>query len=307
MAPDTAFIAIDWGSSSFRAWALSATGTVLAEARSDQGLKSVADRGFEAVVAANCGPWLRSGRRIPVVLSGMVGSRTGWVEADYVACPADPAGLSGGATRFEIAGHPAAILPGVLCHTPEGHADVMRGEEVQILGGGRLTEIGDALVCIPGTHSKWARLEGGALTWFRTFVTGELYALLRHRSLVGALAEGERFDRDAFGRGLGYGARTPLAHAVFSARADALTGGLAAEAVASYLSGLLLGAELAGRPEAGGAEVVLMASGVLAERYEAALGLVGLPYRVLDAEQATIAGLALAARELWPELGSGRS
>jgi 2-dehydro-3-deoxygalactonokinase len=235
----------------------------------------------------------------------MVGSRTGWVEADYVPCPADLAGLSSGATRFAIDGHPAAILPGVSCRNPEGHADVMRGEEVQILGAGRLTAIGDALVCIPGTHSKWARLEGGALTGFRTFVTGELYELLRRRSLVGALAEGDGFDPAAFGQGVDYGTRAPLAHAVFSARADVLTGGMAAAAVSSYLSGLLIGAELAGRPEAGGAEVVLLAAGVLAERYRAAFEVVGLPFRPIDAEAATIGGLALAARELWPALAQG--
>jgi 2-dehydro-3-deoxygalactonokinase len=229
----------------------------------------------------------------------MIGSRTGWHEAPYVECPANPAQLVAHAVRFRINDHPAAILPGACVRTDDGDVDVMRGEELQLLGIVDTIELDDALVCIPGTHCKWARLAGGALIDFRTLITGELFQLLRRQSLVGALAEGDAFDAIAFRRGVLRGADRTLANAVFAARANALAGTLTPVEVSAYLSGVLIGSEIKAQNLASGQDVVLLATGVLAERYDTALGILGISARLTDAKVATQAGLLLAARELW--------
>ncbi|MDT0684395.1 2-dehydro-3-deoxygalactonokinase [Roseicyclus sp. F158] len=293
------FIAVDWGSTRFRAWSMGADGDVLDSVESDTGLKAVEGGRFEAALMTACGDWLARDPGLPVLMSGMVGSRAGWKEAPYCLCPADLAAVTADALRFEVAGHPAAILPGATCDDALGHADVMRGEEVQIFGAAGLLGVEDAVICIPGTHSKWARLEGGRLAGFETHMTGEIFALLRNQSLVGALAEGDADDPAAFRDGLTHGMAAPLAHAAFAARADALRGTLPATSISAFLSGVLIGAELARRPEAD--EVVLMATGILAERYGAALDHVGAQVRFVDAKDATRAGQVRAAATLWPE------
>ncbi|WP_323764523.1 2-dehydro-3-deoxygalactonokinase [Marinovum sp.] len=290
----TSFIAVDWGSSSFRAWAVDAEGTVLAATNGPDGLKSVENRGFDAVIRAHCGTWMNADPTTPILMQGMVGARAGWHEAPYVPCPARFNDLAAHALRFAIDTHPAVILPGACMES-----DVMRGEEVQILGAALLTGQQTATICIPGTHCKWAELSGGALTGFSTFVSGELYQLLLTQSLVGALAQGDSHDDAAFRRGLDRGATLPLSHAVFAGRAGVLTGGLAPEEVASYLSGVLIGAECAAQGDDG--PVLLLASGVLTERYAAALAHFGRRMTHVDAEAATLAGLTRAARSLWPE------
>jgi len=295
---DTAFIAVDWGSSSFRAWAMTPDGTPRDSRSGPDGLKTVADRDFAGVIRRHCGDWLDAMPGLPVIMQGMVGARTGWIEAAYAPCPVRVDQLTEAATRLDIDGHPAAILPGATV-TECGEADVMRGEEVQVFGAAALTGLSDATICIPGTHCKWARLEGGALTGFQTYISGELYQLLLRQSLVGALADGEAMDPAAFRRGLDRGTSQPLAHAVFAGRASTLTGGLLPAQVAPFLSGVLIGAEIAARPET--ADILLMASGVQAELYAQALDHLGRGYRTVDAEAATMAGLSRAARKLWPQ------
>lgn len=293
------FIAVDWGSTAFRAWAMGLDGAVFDSRSGQDGLKSVVDGDFAGVVARACGDWMAQAPDVPFVFCGMVGSRTGWVEAPYAECPVAPRDLAGQAVPLTISGHRGVILPGACTRTAAGDVDVMRGEEVQLLGLAELHGLDDALVCIPGTHSKWARLSGGALVGFRTFVTGELFQLLRNQSLVGALADGDAFDPEAFQRGLARGAADPLSNAVFSARANTLGGTLKPAGVSSYLSGALIGAEIAAQDIAPGQEVILLATGVLAERYAAALQAMNLSARLIDAKDATRAGLRVAARQLW--------
>lgn len=297
--PPITFIAVDWGSSSFRAWAMDPAGHVLEARNGPDGLKTVENRDFSGVITRHCAAWLDAAPEAPVLMQGMVGARTGWIEAAYAPCPVRFDQLVAQATHFEAEGRRMAILPGATVADASGGHDVMRGEEVQIFGAAALTGHDSARICIPGTHSKWASLEAGALTGFRTFVTGELYQILLRNSLVGALAEGEAPHDAAFRRGLDRGAALPLSHAVFAARASTLTGGMAPEHVASFLSGVLIGAEWAAQEITDA--VLLMASGVLAERYATALSHFGTRFDSVDAEAATLAGLTRAARHLWPE------
>ncbi|SHN06509.1 2-dehydro-3-deoxygalactonokinase [Roseibium suaedae] len=293
------FIGVDWGSTRFRAWALLDDGQIASGVESDLGLKSVADGNFSGALTETCGEMLTGAPGMPILLSGMVGSRTGWKEAPYCACPASIEDVTAAAIRFDIAGHPAAILPGATCVDGNGHADVMRGEEIQIFGAADMLGLKDATICIPGTHAKWASLVGGLLTGFQTHVTGELFALLRGHSLVGQLADGDDEDLDAFRRGIDHGMKKAAAHAVFAARADALQGKLAPKAVSAFLSGVLIGNELAARPQGGMGATILLATGVLAERYAVALEHVGEQFVVVDAKEAARAGQMLAAKTLW--------
>lgn len=289
------FIAVDWGSSSFRAWALDRTGQILDMRKGPDGLKAVSNLDFDGVIRRHCGAWFDAAPEAPVLMQGMVGARTGWVEAAYARCPVRFDDLGRQATRFDVNGRSMVILPGA---TADGE-DVMRGEEIQIFGAAALTGKTTALICIPGTHSKWAQLQDDALTGFRTFITGELFQLLLQHSLVGALAQGTDFSEAAFLRGLDRAVDLPLSHAVFAARASTLTGGMAADDVASFLSGVLIGAECAAQGDTG--PVLLMASGVLADRYQRALDHRGIGFDTVDADAATLAGLTRAAQSLWPD------
>lgn len=238
-----ALIALDWGTTSFRAALLDAAGNALERRAASAGILQVPDRGFAAVLEREVGPWLERSPGLPVYASGMIGSRQGWVEAPYAPCPAGVAEVAAGVVRHEEARLVLHLVPGLACVDAEGVPDVMRGEEAQVLGTG----LGDGLVVLPGTHSKWASVVGGRIAAFRTFMTGELYAALKGHTILGRLMQGEAEDEAAFVAGARRGAGAPvLGHALFSARTLPLTGLLPETGVAAYLSGLLIGAEIAG-------------------------------------------------------------
>jgi 2-dehydro-3-deoxygalactonokinase len=252
------------------------------------------------VLERDCGAWLARHPGVPVILSGMVGGRGNWVETDYVPCPLGIADLAARAERLEAAGRAIAIVPGGSVRGAGLDCDVMRGEEVQVLGALALGGIPAATFCIPGTNAKWARAGAGRMTGFATYVTGDLYDHLRHRSLVGALAEGEGFDAAAFTAGLDRVAELGLPNAAFTARAAVLLGRLPPEAVASYLSGVLIGAEIADAARfRDGVPVLLVAGGGAAARYGTALDHRGIAHQVIDAGRARLAGLEAVARAIW--------
>lgn len=293
----TALIGLDWGSSGFRAWAMGPQGEVLAEIREGPGALSVPDGDFDAALEAALAPWPCA--EAPILASGMVGARNGWIEAPYLPLPLDAAALAGALTpHVSRQGRRIWIVPGAA-RAPQGAApDVMRGEETEIVG--RLAAEGarDGFFILPGTHSKWARVEGGRLVDFRTCMTGEVFALLMERSILGRLARPGPPDPAAFARGLeAADAPGALLSRIFSARSLALFERLAPEAVADYLSGLLIGDETAaGLREAGGAlEATIVGRGDLAARYEAALRRQGVAARI--AEQ------GMARRGLWEIAG----
>jgi 2-dehydro-3-deoxygalactonokinase len=245
MPAEPVLIAIDWGTTSFRAALLAGDGSILDRRTAAAGIMQVPDRDFAAVLACELDAWLARHPVLPVYASGMIGSRQGWVEVPYVPCPADLKTVAEGVVRHEVGGGAVRFVPGLSHLEPDGTPEVMRGEEVQVFGAIGPGE--DALVILPGTHSKWVAVRQGRITAFATFMTGELYAALRQHTILGRLIEGEAHDAAAFARGVRHGFGTPaLSHALFSARTLPLSGQLAESAVASYLSGLLIGAEFAG-------------------------------------------------------------
>jgi 2-dehydro-3-deoxygalactonokinase len=290
----TPLLAIDWGTSSLRGARITDSGQVLEQRSFARGILSVAPGGFEAVLDACFGDWRTPQTRC--LVSGMAGSRQGWIEAPYCPCPAGFAELAGRLAWVPDARLPVAVVPGLSCEQ-DGLPDVMRGEEVQIFGAMRLTGLADGAFVLPGTHSKWARAQAGRVTGFRSFMTGEVYALLSQHSILARTLNAEAaFDQQAFVQGVARaGGPGGLLHHAFGARALTLFGQLDPDRLASYLSGLVIGAELHGAAPAAGTPVVLIGSDALTARYALALDVHGVASRRLGAE-ATWAGLhALSA------------
>ncbi|RZL64736.1 MAG: 2-dehydro-3-deoxygalactonokinase [Variovorax sp.] len=293
-------VAVDWGTSSLRGALLDADGAVLATRADARGILHVPAGGFDAVFAALFGEWMQPDST-RCLISGMAGSQQGWVEAPYCACPA---GLDEVADkvipiRSDVA-RDVAIVPG-LCAEHAGVPDVMRGEEVQIFGAMALTGLREGLFVLPGTHNKWARVEQGRVTGFRTFMTGEFYALLSRQSILARTLDPDApLHEGAFIAGVqqagnGHG----LLHNAFGARTLALFDRMPKAGLASYLSGLLIGEELRSQPLHDTAEVVLIGAPALTERYALALDASGTRTRTLGAE-ATWAGLHALALKRTP-------
>lgn len=291
------WIAVDWGTSSLRVWAIGRDGSVLARRSSQRGMDSLTRDGYEGALSRLIDDFLPAdiASPVPVIVCGMAGAKTGWAEAGYRQAPCEPLamdGMIGVQTRDRRIA--VRILPGLRQNAP---ADVMRGEETQLAG--LVSRIGTqrAIACLPGTHSKWVRLDGGQVEAFTTFMTGELFALLAtHSILRHSVAEREE-DRTAFQRAVREILREPqmLTAALFSIRASSLLEGFDGAAARSRLSGLLIGAELAAtRPLWQGNSVHLVGADGLADAYAMALEAAGGRSVREDAEQMTLAGLAVA-------------
>ncbi len=279
--------AVDWGTSSFRLWLFDRDGKVLAERRSGEGLLSI-NGAFEAVLEGHLST-LDAPLDLPVVICGMAGARTGWQEASYLHAPCALADIPGAAIRIARTDRDVRILPGVSQDDP---ADVMRGEETQVMGAGI-----EGLLCLPGTHSKWVTLSQGRIENFSTWMTGEIFALMSQHSLLAGDVTGEAGVDDDFRAGFNSMLDAPetLTNALFGLRARGLLGEGKREA--SVLSGLLIGAELVGVGPAD--NVTLIADGVIGDLYAAAFEEMATPYQRLEATSATQAGLFRAAREIW--------
>jgi 2-dehydro-3-deoxygalactonokinase len=295
-APDMNLIGIDWGTSSLRAARFGSDGRVAEERALPRGILTVQAGAFAQVFEEICGDWMRAPGALALIC-GMAGSRQGWVEAPYCRCPAGFAEIASQLTW--IAPGRIAMVPGLSCEH-EGVPDVMRGEETQVFGALDLLALDDALLVLPGTHSKWVAASGGRIERFATFMTGEVYALLRQHSILARTmpeADGE-LDETAFERGVGHALRSAtLLHAAFSARTFALFDRLPAAALPSYLSGLVIGEELGAQHFGAPADVVVIGSEALTRRYELALRLLGVTARRAGSE-ATWHGLAAIASTL---------
>lgn len=294
--------AIDWGTTNLRVWLLDRTGAVLGERASGEGMRACMPDRFEPVMESHLAA-LGAPAALPVVVAGMAGARGGWREAAYLSAPVGLDALHEGAVVVPHAVRDVRILPGI-CQRAPGREDVMRGEETQ-LAGAVARGLADGLVCLPGTHSKWAAIEAGRLVSFTTFMTGELFAVLgAHTILKDTLGEGGFEPGDPAFRG---GVEDMLADdagltgKLFSLRAAGLLNAAAAPNPRARLSGLLIGAEVAAARAAHGSgrEVGLVAAGTQAELYRTALGLAGFGCRVMDGGALVRRGLLDAARALW--------
>lgn len=291
-------IAIDWGTSSLRAMLLGPDGAVLDRTAGPRGILAVPEGGFAAELEAACGAWRAAHPDIPVLMSGMIGSRQGWVEAPYLPAPCALGELALHMITVPGSGGAVRIMPGVEAVSADGTPEVMRGEETQIAGVIARHGVTDGLFCVPGTHSKWIRVAGGRIQSFATFMTGECFALLQAHSILGRLMADGPEDHSAFGKGLARAA-TPggLLHHLFAVRTMGLFGQLEASDLAAYLSGQLIGAEIEGVRGLFGpvAEVHLIGGGEMGARYIEAFETYAMSVIRWDQEEAAIAGLWAAA------------
>ena len=281
---EPAFIAVDWGTSNRRAFLIGRNGAVLATERDDKGILRTPRDAFAGEVAGlrqRLGDW-------PMLCAGMVGSTRGWVDVPYCSCPAGIDDLVDGLNWVEPGR--TAIVPG-LSADDGGRGDVMRGEEVQLLGAAAAELIPpDALLCQPGTHAKWARLEGGRVAGFRTALTGEVFALLRDHSLLSEYLTAPVEAGAAFAEGLALAGEGRLLSSLFGERAGVVLGRRRADTVASRVSGLLIGSDVREQAIAAGERVYILADPLLGGLYAAAVEAVGGEPVPIDSHLAFVAG-----------------
>jgi len=293
------WIAVDWGTSNLRVWAMGPDGAVLARADSAQGMASLTRDGFEPALRALTDGWHDG--PITAIACGMVGSRQGWIEAPYatVPCPALQPDLVTAPTVTP--GLTVRVIPGLRQDRP---ADVMRGEETQIAGFVALHPGWDGVLCLPGTHTKWVQISAAEVVSFQTFMTGELFATIAGHTVLRHSVAGDGWDDAAFADALSDTLARPerLAARLFSLRAEGLLHGLDPAVARARLSGLLIGAELAGaRPYWLGRQIAIIGAGNMARLYQTALALQSAPAALADAESVTLAGLTAArARQRQP-------
>ncbi len=294
------FLAIDWGTTNLRAWVVGTDGRALRSKDFALGVGKLspgeaAKRFFDTVRPE------MSAEDLPTLMCGMIGSNLGWVQVPYLQCPIDMAGLQKGLSRVDTPGSPVWIVPGLRCQRPDGGPDVMRGEETHVLGWAAadlLRMKGEYLICHPGTHTKWVRLVDGRLESFVTSMTGELFEVLRKYSVLQVRDSDD--VQAAFDDGLtAAGDGSALASRLFTARARVVGGDMSPEWVKSYLSGLLIGAEIVGVPPLLGVRpqtpVAVIGDLKLASHYMRALQASGYVASLHDGVDAVLAGLKAIA------------
>jgi len=292
-------IAVDWGTSNFRAFRLDEAGTIVDRRSFPTGILRVPAGGFAETLVAQVGEWISAGER-RILLCGMVGSRQGWVEAGYVACPVGIDDLASRVTRVPFAEAEVILIPGVSGEDVHSVPEVMRGEETEVMG--MVAVHGkESLVCLPGTHSKWVHLRGHVLVNFSTCMTGDVFDALQQFTILAHTIEQDsgklNDDNRDFLRGVARSRDSGgLLHHLFGVRTLTLTGDLKQEASASYLSGLLIGHEVRSMISPG-AHVHLVGAISLCRLYAQAIVACG-GFFTLEDEDAAARGLASIGKKL---------
>ncbi len=289
-------IGIDWGTSNLRVYRIGADGAAFDQYVSGDGLMSIAGGAFAAHLAGVLERWPNSAAA-PLIACGMVGSRQGWVEAPYVACPAALSALAGRLAHAELAdGRAVHLVPGLSVERDDRAMDVMRGEETAIIGA---SQAGDGIYCLPGTHAKWARVTDATVTSFATAMTGEVFELMSTHSILGRmLATDAAFEETAFADGVSRAAAAGgLLQQLFTVRTQRLFDRISEQAGGSYLSGILIGSDV---QHALGVQndgvVTIVGVGHLAHAYARAVSALGASPRTLPAQDAIVTGLVRIAR-----------
>jgi len=286
-------IAVDWGTTNFRAYLADATGTVIAQRQSRNGILNVESRAFADVLRAEIGNWVDAHGRLTVLMSGMIGSRQGWVETPYVRCPAGVRDIAAALTALEVDGIGTIHLVPGLDYVPEGEApDVARGEEAQIIGAISAAPEQNGIFIHPGTHSKWVTVTAGLITEFSTYMTGEVFGALKEHTILGRLMKDGAGSGAGFLRGVKMARRGApaggLLHQLFSVRTLGLFDRLPPEELSDYLSGLLIGAEMTAAAQPG-QTITILGSQDLTRRYGIAADALELAW-TRGPEHAVVAG-----------------
>ena len=300
---EAAYVAVDWGTSSFRLWLIDRAGDILGERRSDEGMMASSGLGFANVLQSHL-DGLGVADDVPVIICGMAGARQGWVEAGYVDTPARLGSVLERAVAVPGQSRDIRILPGIAQRDPAA-PDVMRGEETQLLGALGLESGAEALVCVPGTHSKWVSVNGDTVERFATFMTGELFSAISRNTILSHAIAGADVaeDIEAFKSAVAAAFTAPAraANLLFQVRSKQLLFGGTPSAARETISGTLIGLELAAGLSGNlpGAGMTLVASGRLQALYRSAFETLSVAVRLVDAEDAARRGLSMAARAIW--------
>ncbi|WP_375279933.1 2-dehydro-3-deoxygalactonokinase [Pseudooctadecabacter sp.] len=286
------WLAADWGTSNMRLWAIAEDGAVLGERTSDQGMGQLDPSEFEDVLVTVAGDWLDTADH--VVACGMVGSRQGWIEAPYQTAPCAVCPRTMVTAPVKRTGLTVHVIPGIRQMDP---ADVMRGEETQIAGFLAQNDGWDGVLCLPGTHTKWVHVSAGEVVSFRTFMTGELFALLSGQSVLRHSIADSGWDDDAFMEAMSQTLSKPegMAARLFALRAGQLVHGTDTVTARAQLSGLLIGAELAAaKPYWLGQQVAIIGADAISAPYVSGLQAQGITAPRADAKSTTLAGIKAA-------------
>ncbi len=304
MSSEPEWVAVDWGTSNLRAWGIDAKGEVLFALASDRGMGRLRPDAFADTLSALLSDRVAAdGPPLSVLICGMAGARQGWLEAPYLNAPADLGGLMFGAVQPPMPGSRLVphILPGV-CQKFSGAEDVMRGEETQLLGLSALIPGFSGVAVMPGTHSKWALVNDRRIERFATVMTGELFEILRTHSVLrlslsGDVAGPERDTGFDVGLVAGIDAPEKLSAMLFKVRASSLLSARGPDWCAGFLSGLLIGAEIGGQRDwIGEPEIPLIGGAALCALYVRGFAIIGARARIVDATEATLAGLKAARK-----------
>ena len=290
------WLALDWGTTNLRAWAMGQDGAVLAQATSDKGMGKLTPDGFEPALLDLTRGWFSG--PITAVACGMVGARQGWIEAPYATTPCAPTPSAFITAPTTTPGLTVQIIPGIRQNNP---ADVMRGEETQTAGFLALNPGWDGVLCLPGTHSKWVHISAGEVVSFQTVMTGELFALIGTQSVLRHTVGTEGWDDAAFASALSDTLSRPerMIGRLFSLRAEHLLHGLDGGTARARLSGLLIGAELAAtRAYWLGQNIAVIGAGTLSRLYVTALAQQSVIATQADNDSVTLAGLTAAYHSL---------
>jgi 2-dehydro-3-deoxygalactonokinase len=277
VASEPALIGIDWGTSSLRAFLIGAGGEVLEHVSKPLGIMHVKDGDFEGSFKDLIGPWQQA-PGLPIIASGMITSRNGWVETPYVSLPSGVQQLADALVTHKTSEGTTVTFVTGMAADHNGAPDVMRGEETQIIGASALG-MSDCVFVMPGTHSKWITVRSNQIEDYSTFMTGEVFAALSKHTILGTLMEEAPFQEGAFRKGCAAGLAegSNLLHDLFGVRTLPLFDKITGTMVKDYLSGLLIGAEVKGADVAQiKGPVTIIGCDGLADRYEIALGIAGL-------------------------------
>jgi len=297
----TPFLAVDWGTSKVRAWRIDADGLTSAQRELPLGVSKIEPGQAQSVFAREIAAPLEAAS-LPALMCGMIGSNLGWTSVPYVDCPAGAAEIRD--ALVTVKHNPTVrIAPGLRCQGVAGTVDVMRGEETQLLGWMQSAPDGGTgrhIVCLPGTHAKWALIDNWRITRFVTAMTGELFEVLRTHSVL--RSEDEPRQDDAFLEGLtAAGDGGALSTRLFSARARVVAGGADNSTTSSYLSGLLIGAEAAAVPPLLSVTprepIIVVGAAALAQRYKSALEARGYVASVYGGDEAVLSGLKMLVQQ----------
>ena len=294
-----AFIGVDWGTSSFRAWLFGPSGEVLESTNGPWGISQIAGTSFRQILLQAVGGWLADYADLKIVMCGMIGSAQGWHEAGYLTGTVGVHELAAGVINVPDPELDLFIIPGIKGVSADGHNDVMRGEETLLAGRLGNSNADKTLFCLPGTHSKWIFGEKGQIEQLTTFMTGELFHLMKAHSILAPLIDADsevRLNSSAFAEGLALAqSQSGLLHHLFVLRAGVLTGQFARGDVLTLLSAVLVGHECKNvntdRQTGEGPPVVLMSSGTLSAVYQQTFRLLNISYKTVDAKTAAQAGL----------------